>query len=49
MPLRNPRPGCTGRGNFPKIFHRFALRAVREFLHFVRKVRADFIVARGRA
>jgi len=43
MPLRNPRPGCTGRGNFPKIFHRFALRALREFLHFVHRMRADLI------
>jgi hypothetical protein len=35
-------PVASRHGNFPKISNRFALRALREFLHFVRKVHADF-------
>jgi hypothetical protein len=36
-------------GNFPKIFGRFALPALREFLHFVCRMHLDFIGAPWRA
>jgi hypothetical protein len=36
-------------GNFPKIFDRFALRALREFLHFVATLHIDSTDARRRA